>query len=258
MTQELILIKLGGSVITDKSKPYTFQEQVAQTLIKQIKKANKPVLIAHGAGSFAHTSAKKYGGTHGYTNTLGISHVSKDARELNQLIISEFLAEDMPAVSFSPMSMIVSDKGKTVGQFFESLEETIKQGIIPVVFGDVIWDKTWKSTIYSGERVLNDIAFFLLKKKYPITKIIQVGKTSGVYDTVGKTIPHITQENWPTLRKMVFGSDETDVTGGMEHKVIQAITLAKQGLSTLLINGTKENELSKALLGERVEGTLIS
>ncbi len=76
----LTLIKLGGSVITQKDKEYTFKKSVVKRLAKEIKKSNKKVLIAHGSGSFGHTSALKYGGMNGYKDTWGIAKVARDAK----------------------------------------------------------------------------------------------------------------------------------------------------------------------------------
>ena len=52
----------------------------------------------------------------------------------------------LPAVSFRPMSMVLASGGEMDNSFFGSLEVAFNQGLIPVVYGDVIWDKKWKST----------------------------------------------------------------------------------------------------------------
>ena len=56
----MYIIKLGGSVITDKSKESFFKKEIMNNLSKEIKKANKRCIIIHGAGSFGHILAKKY------------------------------------------------------------------------------------------------------------------------------------------------------------------------------------------------------
>lgn len=62
--EKLILIKLGGSVITDKSKPFTARPGAIKRLVGEIKQAGKiykgKILIGHGSGSFGHTVAAKY------------------------------------------------------------------------------------------------------------------------------------------------------------------------------------------------------
>ena len=52
-----IFLKLGGSLITDKDKPYTARTQVIADIAKEIVAARKTdpdmeLLIGHGSGSF--------------------------------------------------------------------------------------------------------------------------------------------------------------------------------------------------------------
>ena len=56
----MYIIKLGGSVITDKRKENYFKKDIVDNLAKVIKKANKKTIIIHGAGSFGHIIADKY------------------------------------------------------------------------------------------------------------------------------------------------------------------------------------------------------
>ena len=255
--KNIILIKLGGSIITDKKTPYTAKISVIKRLARELKSVNKNVILAHGSGSFGHTSAAKYGGKKGYINKEGIAKVARDATEINRIVMDILVAEGLPAVSFRPMSMILTNGGKMTDSFFESIEVSFKQGLIPVVYGDVIWDKKWKSTIYSGETILNKIGIYMKNKGFNLDKIIQVGETNGVYDDKNNTIPVITKKTWPSVKKFVFGLKVKDVTGGMQHKIEDALEMADLGIKTMLINGAIKNELSNALLGKKVEGTLI-
>lgn len=256
--KKITLIKLGGSVITDKNTPYKARIEVIRKLAKEINNSGLTSLVlAHGSGSFGHTSAQKHGGKKGYKSKLGIAKVARDAMEINRIVMDVFIEEGLPVVSLRPMSMMFTEDGKLKLDLFKIIEEVLNQGLIPVVYGDVIWDKKWKSTIYSGETTLNEIGIYLLKKGYRINKIIQVGETGGVYDLKNKTIPLINKKNWKEIKKYLFKNKRADVTGGMEHKIEEALNIAKIGIRTLLINGNKTNELLNAILGEVVKGTII-
>src|SRR3989344_7187737 len=257
MAKRVFLIKLGGSVITDKSTPYTAKISVIKRLAHEIKTANKSIILAHGSGSFGHTSAAKYGGKKGYVSKMGIAKVARDAMEINRIVMDILVKVGLPAVSFRPMSMVLASGGEMDNSFFGSLEVAFNQGLIPVVYGDVIWDKKWKSTIYSGETILNKIGIYMMSKGYGIDKIIQVGETYGVYDETKNTVSVITRKTWPKYKKFIIGLKVKDVTGGMQHKVEDALIMADLGIKTLLINGMIKNELSNSLLGKKVKGTLI-
>ena len=62
----MFILKLGGSVITDKNKECSFKKQVMNNLAKNIKNANKQIILIHGAGSFGHIQAKKFRLNEGY------------------------------------------------------------------------------------------------------------------------------------------------------------------------------------------------
>lgn len=257
--KEVILVKLGGSIITDKETPYKARLSIIRKLAKALKKvSHASIVLAHGQGSFAHTSAKEFGGKKGYKSKWGIAKVARDAMEINRIVMDILIEEGVPAVSLRPMSMIRTSSGKIKKHLFEIVEEVINQDLIPVIYGDVLFDKKWKTTIYSGETILNEIGIFLMKKGFKVSKIIQVGETNGIYDDKGKTILSITNDNWKDIRKYIFKNSRADVTGGMEHKIEKALTMTDSNIKTFLINGSIVGELSKALFGENItKGTLI-
>ena len=255
--KDIILVKLGGSIITNKKIPYSARRANTLRLARELKSSKYPMILAHGSGSFGHTSAVKFGGKKGYKNVKGIAKVAFDAITINQIVMEILIKQGLPVVSLHPMSMILAKSGKTEALFFKPLEEALKQGLIPVVFGDVIWDKSWKSTIFSGETILSKIAVYLKKNGFKIKRIIQVGETNGVYDQNKKTVPLITRENWPNIKKFIFKLNSNDVTGGMMHKIDNALLVANLGIETLLINGNLRNELSRALNNKKNGGTLI-
>lgn len=257
MKKPLVLIKLGGSAITDKTTPYKARKTVIRRLAREIKAADKnyKFIIAHGSGSYGHTSASKYGGKKGYKSKIGIATVARDASKINQIFTEIFIDEGLSVISLRPMSMILADKGKNTDQFFKVIDEVLDQELIPVVYGDVIWDKSWKSTIFSGEKTLSEIAKYLLVKGEKIEKVIEIGETEGVLDENGKTIPEINSKNWKEIKKNIFKTNNKDVTGGIEHKVEEALGLSKLGIKTVLIS-SKENNLYSAIMDRQKKATI--
>lgn len=256
--KDVILIKFGGSIITDKNTPYKARPEVIKRLVREIKNSGiTSLVLAHGSGSFGHTSAQKYGGKKGYKSLWGVAKVARDAMEINRIVMDILIDERLPAVSLRPMSMMITNGGKLKENLFEIIENVLNQGLIPVVYGDVIWDKKWKSTIYSGETTLNEIGIYLSKKGYRINRIMQAGETNGVYDDKGKTIPLINKGNWKSIKRYVFNSKRADVTGEMKHKIENALSIAGKGIKTWIVNGIIPNELSRALQGKTIHGTII-
>ncbi len=262
--ENLVLVKLGGSLITDKTKPFYAREKIIRRLGREISEARKKgfkLIIGHGAGSFGHPVASKYkiqeGGS-GKKFIKGISCVSEAAIDLNRIVIKNLIRQDLPVFPFSPSSFILSENRKEKEIFIEPIREALKIGLLPVVHGDIIIDTKRDSFIFSTERVLKILAQ-LFKKEYKNLRVIQCGDTDGVYDGEGKTIPTLKLADFKKIRGSLLKSRNVDVTGGMLHKVEESLKLAKDfGVNTIVINGKVRGNLGKALLGKKVKGTLIT
>ena len=260
--EKLVLIKLGGSLITDKNMDRTSRPQTIERLAKELKKIQKSfdgrIIVAHGAGSFAHRPAVEFKVKEGIKGPLqfkGFPIVADRAIELNRIVIKAFLDRKLSVVSYSPESCILANNFKAEKVFCDPIEQALKIGYLPVLYGDVVFDKKIGACIYSTELVLGALAG-KLAKKYKIS-FVYCTDTDGVYDSTGKTIPEINHKNIKEVEKFITGSGQIDVTGGMVHKVRESLAMADRGFETIIINGNRPNELSKAILGDKHHGTHI-
>jgi len=259
----MYFIKFGGSIITDKSAPYTVRKDVLSRLCREIHDArsekNIPLVIGHGGGSFPHVSAHKYQTHKGYINEnskRGFSEVQNDASKLNRMVIQELLNAGENAVSVQPSACCMADKGRIVEFYTVAMERMLEDGYIPVPFGDSVLDKTNGCCIVSTEEI-----FRYLAKKLKPSKIILVGKVEGVLRDVNdpaSIIKEINALNFRDVKDVIMGSDATDVTGGMVSKVGDMIELAGTGVDSIIINGLTPGNLHDAILGKRDIGTLIT
>jgi len=267
MRKKIILIKLGGSLITDKNRPFTVKTSVIDELSRQIKEAleedkNLQVIIGNGGGSFPHYPALKYKMSEGIKEEkqkFGFCLVQDAASRLNRIVVDFLLKHNLKAVSLNPSSMIITKKGKIKKFFSYPLFSMLNLGLIPVTYGDIVLDEEKGSHILSTEIILNFLALFLKKKGFKIEKIIHNGLTQGVLDEKGKTIKKITLKNFYKIKKNFYKTLGFDVTGGMSHKVKESLYLTRHGIKTFVINGVVEKNLLKnTLLGKKIHGTLIT
>lgn len=259
----LVFVKIGGSLITDKTKPFSLKRKALAVICDEIKRAStlgKSLIVGHGAGSFAHVPAKKYQTHKGIINKesyRGIAEVADVAAQLNRIVVKALLTKGVNAVSVSPLSTIIAQRHELKSFCTDSIEELIRLGLLPVLYGDQILDTQIGCTVYSTEKMLGYLAKKLKEKGYRVECIIHCGQTNGVYDTIGNTIPLITSATIEHYRKALGASGGVDVTGGMIHKVEETLALARQGIPGLIIDGIEHGSLAKAIAGERVLGTRI-
>lgn len=259
----LVLIKLGGSLITDKNKPFSEDLKTIKRLASEIHKArrrtNMLFIVGHGGGSYPHVPAKKFKtaqGILGKESYQGIAKVQDAAARLNRIVVHELINAKEDAVSFSPSSFMVAKDGQIKKAFLDPLLRLLDFGMLPVVYGDVLLDLKMGCSIASTEKILNFLAL-KLKDKFKVKKVIHCGKTNGVYNKKGKTIAKINTKNFGKIRAEIGSSEGIDVTGGMIHKVKEALTLAKKGIPSAIINGGRSNELLNVLLDKPHRGTEV-
>ncbi len=264
-SSELVFLKLGGSLITDKDTPSTAKPGVIQRIAQEISqglKANPGIrlILGHGSGSFGHASAAKYQTHEGGESSeywQGFSKVWQSARQLNEIIIEEFSTAGLPVIAFPPSAGVIARDRSIARWDIEPLQLTLSHGLIPVVMGDVVFDTALGGTILSTEQI-----FKYLAPIFRPHQILLAGSDAGVYldpDQSDEIIPHITPSNISTVLPYLSGSSAADVTGGMLSKVRLMLSILNTNPSTQIqiFAGSLPGNVNKVLNGE-VIGTLIT
>jgi len=259
----LTFLKLGGSLVTDKSQPETPDSVAIERLSGEIAEALRDhpglsLVVGHGSGSYGHSKAAKYGtheGVEGETAWRGFAKVALSASRLNTLLWEALDGAGIPTFRVQPSASAICQVGKLVEMALGPLRRTLEEGLVPLVYGDVAVDTAQGGTIISTETVFD----YLARALHP-ERILLAGDFEGVLEE-GKLIPHITPENYPDIRPALGGSAHTDVTGGMAAKVEAMLALAQAipGLEIILFSGTQQRNVYQALLPGGVPfGTRIS
>ena len=252
----MILIKLGGSVITDKTQYRTFNRDTVRRLCKEIKDSGKDVVIAHGAGSFGHILAKEYSLQNGYRRpeqVPAVARVQYDVRELNHMIIRELLDAGIPAISIPTGSCFMMDNGKLILDEPDILLTASEKGIMPVMFGDVVFDKSKGFGICSGDQIIE-----VLSKIYEPERVVFVSDVDGLFDDDPKTNPGaklLSEVTSDILKKVSSSSTVDDVTGGVRAKMESMLRMTSPERDCVLVNGSVPGRLCSLLKGERVIST---
>jgi isopentenyl phosphate kinase len=264
MSQKLVFLKLGGSLITVKNQPHTARLDVLERLANEIAVARSQdrdlqIILGHGSGSFGHFPASTYKTRLGVKTPeewSGFIKVWREATELNHLVLLALEKANLPALAFPPLAMVVAHQGKVSAWNLDTLLRALGEGLLPVIHGDVVFDAVLGGTILSTEDLFTYLAYQLSPNQ-----ILFAGNQPGVWaDFPDNTnlLLEITPKNLRQIETGLRGSAATDVTGGMADKVRQGLSLVEAipGLKASIFSGEIPGNVQRALLGEAV-GTVI-
>ena len=256
------VLKLGGSVITDKKKSATPNLKAIERLADEISQANlSSLILVHGGGSFGHPVAKQYKINEGLKESsqiAGFSETQRAMNKLNILVMEALLNHDVKAVVVQPSSCVVTKAGRIQSMELKPIKRMLDMGLVPVLYGDAVLDSEKGFAILSGDQLVSSLAI-----NFGASRIIMGGDVDGIYTEDPKTsssaklIQRVTLEELKTHKHQIKGSKATDVTGGMLGKMHELILAIEQDIQTLIVNATKPLRVYKALKGEEVVGTIV-
>jgi isopentenyl phosphate kinase len=248
-----LIIKLGGSLITDKNEAFTARKDIIDNVCLEIAKVNRKIIIVHGAGSFGHPTAKKYGLHLGFKNKeqlKGFIETKTRLHFLNKMIVDDLVKYNALALSFQPLTFITAVNGRIKQMNIKPLLNALKLNFIPVLHGDIVFDEVLGFSIVSGDQIIAKLA-----PKVKADKVIFGCDVDGIFtadpkkDPKAKLIPIIDSTNFKNVLKMIKQLEVADVTGGMKGKFMECLNLARKGVESVIMNLTKPRNLTAFLNG---------
>ena len=268
--EELVFLKLGGSLITDKAREATARLEVIERLAGEIKGALEArpslrLVLGHGSGSFGHFAGRRYGvreGVKGPEGWKGFAETAAAAARLNRIVTDVLLAKGVPVLSLQPSASLLCHDGSIVRWVWEPVKVALEKGLVPLVYGDVALDEVRGTTIVSTEEL-----FCYLAEKMRPRRILLAGEVEGVFtsdplkDPAARLVPEITPAEVGKIQEFLSGSYGIDVTGGMAQKVRLMLRLVQKlpDITVLIISGQKPGNVRDALLSlQPLRCTVIS
>lgn len=242
-----LIIKLGGSVITDKASEGVINTKVLGELAEVLASVTGPLVIIHGAGSLGHPEAKRWGIADGVTaeNAEGVYETHEAVSRLNEAVVAALRSAGINAVPFPPFASALTENRRIVYAGEEQIKELLSAGIVPVLYGDVAADKTQGACILSGDQIAPYLAAALGAERIGF-----VTASGGVLQD-GTVVPEISRKTADSVA--FFNADRADVTGGMKGKIAELLLLAEFGIESQIFAA---EDLAAFLSGEN-PGTRI-
>lgn len=266
----VVLLKLGGSLITDKRRPEAPRLEVLARLAQELAaaRAARPdlrLVIGHGSGSYGHVAGSRYGIRHGVSTPegwYGFAATADAAARLNRIVTTALLAVGLPVWSIQPGVALRSAGGRLLAGPEETVALALERGLIPLVYGDVALDSLRGGSIASTEEIFERLADQLQP-----ARVLLAGEVDGIFtadpqlDPAARPIAHLTPATLDQVAGGLGGSHGVDVTGGMAAKVQQALGLVRRhpGLAVVVCSGLIPGHLFTALTDwEQPVGTRIT
>ena len=244
----MILIKLGGSVITNKERPLSPRRKAIDGLAGIMRRIKEPVALVHGGGSYGHywsvkydmhTKERKY-------DPRGVAVVKNSMIELNKIILDALLKNRSSPYCLPPADFMAGNR--PMPKKVREIEKMARSGLIPVTFGDALWYGQNKTFILSGDRIMTHLAGILR----PRLCIFALNE-DGVYsDLKSKRLIGELRGERPSISENVM-----DVTGGMARKIEEATRISRMGMDVFFVNGNSPERIIKAVKNRKFKGTLF-
>ncbi|MGD0250121.1 MAG: isopentenyl phosphate kinase [Thermoplasmata archaeon] len=258
-TRPLVVVKLGGSVITRKKEVERLRPKVVDRLAHELARAGDAQLVVlHGAGSFGHPGARRFGlarapetGGSPDHRARGAAIVASEVRRLHVLVLRALVHAGISAASV-PVATHARNRSGRLAAFDESpFVDALLRGMVPVSFGDVVPDDEWGSSILSADT----IATVLAARLHP-QRVVFVSDVVGILErpTGGKR-PVIAEVTDAVVAALRPASGAPDVTGGIRGKAEAMRAIARAGTDAGLISGLTDGALQRAIRGEAVYGS---
>ncbi len=260
---KLDIIKIGGSVITDKLSYKTIRSEALNSISSVIAKWGQKCIIVHGAGSFGHILADKYSITEGFSEESqlnGIVQIRIDMADLTKAVIESLQANKLHAVSFQTSSMVYSQgKENELSFFIEPIHKALDIGIFPALSGDIIFKQENGFSIYSGDALIA-----LLVQHFDIRNVYFISDVDGLFAKNLKTnemelVKEIDSKQLDTIELSDLPDKKTiDVTGKMKGKLDDIKSISQQVEHVIIVNGLYPKRISSLLSGDKAICTTIN
>ena len=259
----LTIIKLGGSVITRKdSIPPEVNDEHIHRIARELRGYDGKLIVVLGGGAHGHQAAHKYGYGNPSTPTNqlldGIPPIRHNMTLLSTFIEQVFNEEGLPGVVLSPFMFVTLNNNEIEKFPLEMIKSILSKNLVLIIHGDVCIDKTKSASILSGDTIAAYLGHNLSTKRVLIgTNVDGVLETDPQIDPHAKYIPLINKSNQDLILKNTGPSSATDVTGGMNKKIRELLTLANQNVEVIIFNLLVPGRLSDLLKGNPIVCTRV-
>lgn len=246
------LLKLGGSVITNKKGRCEANlqniEKLAKMLGKLWAKGVRDIVLVHGAGSFGHALVieKNLRGKLEREQYADALKVQKECENLSGILIEKLRENKVDVVRIAPHEIIEAKAGRIAKIGKQKVLDVLKSGKWPVLHGDMVRDFEFGYVACSGDQIIAKFA--------PEAQFVVLGTDVDGIIVDGKVVGKIDKGNFDEIAGHIKESDSPDVTGGMLGKISE---MREAGGKYFVVNAKYPQRIEALLLGKKAKCTKL-
>jgi isopentenyl phosphate kinase len=244
----ITLVKIGGSVLTDKQRPLVFRRTQAHCVAADIRLSRTVPVIVHGTGSWGKAIGRHYRTDDGWTrDEAGFQMTTWRIRRLQEALAAVLRDEGVVCCPLGANAIFRREQGVLDLYDTGPITRLVEAGVSPVLGGDVLVEAPGTFRVVSSDAIAVTIA-----RRMTVGDCVFATDVDGVWDSAGRLIREIAEPGMAA-----DDSDRRDVTGGMSAKVAAALEIAATGASTTIVNGRIRGRVRDALARRAVTGTRV-
>jgi isopentenyl phosphate kinase len=235
---DITVIKLGGSLITDKTRQDTVHDKdlkdLAALLARQTAIQGR-LLIIMGGGAIGHFAAKQLRLHQGFPH-CDLTRLHRMAEKMYTLksVLADMLASHgVPALAFQETSYMVARDDGGISLYDLPIRHALRMQIIPILSGGLVFDAIKGVRPLSGDL----IPLALDQLVFRIRRVVMLTDVAGVIANDGTIIRHLDAVTRTRIAQLDSPPGRVDITGGMQTKVDVTLALARRGIPSVICNG---------------------
>jgi isopentenyl phosphate kinase len=249
-----IVIKLGGSVVTDKNTPFKVNDDLIDTISKEVYASNRhDIVLIHGGGSVGHYIAKKIGFEEGTpSKPEALSYILLEMDKLTAKILSHLVENGNPTISLPTHAIAKIRKDGSAELNMDAIKICLIGEFMPLLKGDLVLSENGSHRIVSGDYLAAEIS-----KQLSAEKLIMCIDQDGVVGPDGNLVEELSLAQ--PYQNLIWPDDiaRTDVTGGMRAKLEALKEVVQLGIPVSLLCPARRGRLLNAITGKPFRGTRV-
>ena len=250
----MIIVKLGGSVITDKKRPLTARPRAIASMAGALAAAKETLIVVHGGGSFGHYWSVRHDmhtrpARH---DPAAVAAVKNSMVDLDAVVLRAMAKRGIGPYAIPPHALVrPGGAGAASAPAVQEAGRIAESGLVPVTYGDALWRRGGMSYIMSGDRLVSMLSLALRPRlavfatdvdglygdmdSRELVPRVGAGQAAGIAAGLAAGRP-------PRGR----GAPAPDVTGGIRRKVLEAARMAGAGIDVAIVNGNRPGRILEA------------